>query len=207
MKMILAFIGLIVFLTGCDSPRPISYTYTPHIKTVYIYGTYSPNEDEASEITNLAIFLRKAAEIFKRHKIKYFYIENQDIPKVLNNFSSLVAYCYPDNDGYDPSEFGEKSTNLERKCDSVHALKTNGTTYYHDENNLVIALKGATKRRIDVPFWSVEKVLHSKEIQKYIDNGVEDAGDRKIEFIEGVDGSTRYEMSLIYRKEYMKSLF
>lgn len=207
MKVLFTLLGFILFFGACSSPQPISYTYTPHIQKVYIYGTYSPDEDEASDITNLAIFLKKAATIFKKHGIKYFYIENQGIPKVLNNFSSLVEYCYPDNGGYAPSDFGEKSTHLEQKCDTLHALKTNGTTYYHDENNLVIALKGSPKRRMDIPLWSVEKVLHDKEIQKYIDAAVKEAHARKIEFVEGEEGSTRYQMTLIYKKEYMKSIF
>jgi len=207
MKSFVVLLGAILLLSACSSRQPIVYTFTPHAKHIAIYGTYSPKSNEASDISNLAFFIKEAAKIFKEHNIKYFYIENQNIPKVLNNFSSLVLYCYPDNGGYKPSEFGDKNTNLEQKCNSFHALKTDGTTYYNDDNNIVIAMKGSNKLRIDIPLWSVEEVLADQEIQKYIDAAKLESKNITTTFIESPDGSTRYEMSRIYRKEYMHSLF
>jgi len=196
-----------LFFSACSSPQPITYKYFEKEKSVYIAGTYSSDEDEASEVTNLAIFLKKSAEIFQKEGIKYFTIENDNIPKILNNFKSFVLYCYPDNAGYKPSDFENKSTSLERKCKTFVVLKTNGTVYYPDDNKLVLALKGTNKLQMAKPTWSVKDVLNDPEIQRYIDEGLKEGNNRKIKFIEDVNGRGKFYTAKYYRSKYMESLF
>lgn len=202
----LSLLLLIIFFSACSTLKPIAI-YSASSTNIYISGTYSFDDDEASDITNLAIFIREASKVYNEDGIKYFKIINAEVPRVLINFESLVSYCYPDNAGYNPSDFEEKSTSLERKCKTFQALKLSGRVYQDDDNNLVIAFIGTKKLSMEESYWSVEEVLNSPIIDKYIEESLKESDKRPIEFRKHKDALSIYSQSFYYRMRYPEALF
>jgi len=194
-----------LFFIGCAGNEPIVKGMSENY--VFISGTHSLSDGDVSEVNNLAIFINEAATMFKEENIKYFYIKNKEISPVITNFDNLVSYCYPDNDGYTASDFGDKSTNLERKCLYFQELLTNGTVYWQNENKIVIGLVGLKEADTNRPTWVVEDVLNDPLIKKYIESAIKESGYNP-KFKDDFSKSYRtYFGGYSLRKKYSPSLF
>lgn len=162
MKLLsISIILLTIILSGCSlTPKPILYEEA----TTYVSmeGSFNPDIDIVSVPQNIGILLKKSAKIAKSKGIKYITFDSiEGVPPMITNFSDLIRYCYPKNNGPSASDWKGKSSSLEQKCN----FKAKTSTLRNEVSMKVLF----TDKNFIMGTWSVDQILEDKYLQKFID--------------------------------------
>lgn len=177
-----------LFMSGCAGkqvePNPVYVSNGSAENSLSMnISLKKKGSNNLSEIQELSILIKKAAEEFDKKGVKYFTIGTKSIPGLITNIEDLNAYCYPKSNGFHINE--TKSSSLEdEKCKGLRG-----------NLGIMTGFLAINEPIVTRPTWSVKEVLSNKNIDKFIEAGLED-GEFENKTIKYTSDWKEYEKSM-----------